>query len=107
MMPTQQKPTYTFTTQLVQDIRGQEPYTIMMGKADNEGKVDAIFIRKLHENVSLKLTGAFQSSNVEQGVLVAEVDVEHNDSLSNFKLTQGHWGYSLMQRMSPNFLAGF
>ncbi len=42
-----QKPTYTFTTQLVQDIRGQQPYTILMGKADNEGKVDAIIVRKL------------------------------------------------------------
>lgn len=34
-MQTQQKPTYTFNTQLVQDVRGMEPYTIMMGKADN------------------------------------------------------------------------
>ena len=33
-----QQPTYTFTTQLLQDIRGQEPYTIMLGKMDNEGK---------------------------------------------------------------------
>lgn len=72
-MPVQQKPTYTFTTQLVQDIRGQEPYTIMMGKADNEGKVDAILVRKLHENVSLKVSGSFQSSNVEQGLVGAEL----------------------------------
>lgn len=35
MMQAQQKPTYTFTTQFIQDIRGQEPYRIMMGKVDN------------------------------------------------------------------------
>lgn len=107
MMPTQQKPTYTFTTQLVQDIRGQEPYTIMMGKADNEGKVDAIFVRKLHKLLSLKVTGSFQSSNVEQGMLGAELELEHKDSLSVFKLGQGHWGYSIMQRLHPNLSAGF
>ena len=72
MMPAQQqKPIYSFTTQLVQDIRGQEPYTVMMGKADNEGKVYAILVRKLHPNISFKLTGSFQSSNVEQGVVMA------------------------------------
>lgn len=64
MPPVAQKPSYTFTTQLVQDIRGQEPHTIMMGKADGEGKVDAILIRKLHENINARITGSFQSSNV-------------------------------------------
>ncbi len=71
MMQGQQKPTYTFTTQLVQDLRGQEPYRIMMGKVDNEGKVDAIFVQKLNSVFSFKGTGSFQSSNVEQGVLGA------------------------------------
>lgn len=36
----------------------------MMGKADNEGKVDAIFVRKLMENLSLKLNASFMNSNV-------------------------------------------
>lgn len=71
MMQAQQKPTFTFTTQLVQDIRGQEPYTIMLGKADNEGKVDAIFVRKLMQNLSLKVNASFLNSNVEQGVINA------------------------------------
>ena len=53
MMQAPQKPTFAFTTQLVQDLRGQEPYTLLMGKVDNEGKVDAIFVRKLTENLSL------------------------------------------------------
>jgi hypothetical protein len=41
MMPmaTPQKPNYTFVAQLAHDLRGMEPYTIMVGKADNEGKV--------------------------------------------------------------------
>lgn len=71
MMQGQQKPNYTFTTQLIQDIRGQEPYRIMMGKVDNEGKVDAIYVQKLNHAISFKGTGSFQSSNVEQGVLGA------------------------------------
>lgn len=44
-----------------------------MGKADNEGKVDAIFVRKLHPMLQLKVTGSFQSSNVDQGVMGAEL----------------------------------
>lgn len=107
MMQGQQKPTFTFTTQLVQDIRGQEPYTVMMGKADNEGKVDAIFVRKLHPNLSLKLTGSFMNSNVEQGHLSAELELEHKDSMSVFKFGQGHWGYSYTQRLHRNLICGF
>lgn len=103
----QQKPTYTFTTQLVQDIRGQEPYTVMVGKADNEGKVDAIFIRKLLDNLTLKVAGSFQSSNVEQGDLSAEFELEHSDSMSVFKVAQGRWGYSIAQRVHPNLVMGF
>ncbi len=75
MMQAQQKPTFTFTTQLVQDIRGQQPYTIMLGKADNEGKVDAIFVRKLAKNLSLKLNASFLNSNVEQGAVSAELEL--------------------------------
>lgn len=71
MMQPPQKPTYTFTTQLVQDIRGQEPYTVMMGKLDSEGRIDAIFVRKLLDNLSLKLSGNFLSSDVEKGVIGA------------------------------------
>ena len=36
----------------------------MMGKADGDGKVDSILIRKLHDNIVARLTGSFQSSNV-------------------------------------------
>ncbi len=38
-MPTSNKPTYQFTTQLVRDIQMNEPRTVMMGNFDNEGKV--------------------------------------------------------------------
>lgn len=107
MMQVQQKPTYTFTTQLVQDIRGQEPYTIMMGKADNEGKVDAILVKKLTTNLSLKINAGFQSSNVEQGVVNAELEYEQRDAMSIFKFGQGHWGFSHLQRLHKNFLLGF
>jgi len=30
-------------------------------------------VRKLHPNLAVKLTGSFQSSNVEQGVVLAEL----------------------------------
>ena len=107
MMQAPQKPTFTFTTQLVQDIRGQEPYTVLMGKADNEGKVDAILVRKLTENLSLKLSGNFPNSNVEQGMIGAELELQNKDSMSVFKFGQGHWGFSFNQRLHRNLLLGF
>lgn len=73
MPPTTQKASYTFTTQLVRDIRGQEPYTIMMGKAEGDGKVDGIFMKRFNKNLMLKLTGSFQNSNLEQGVISADL----------------------------------
>lgn len=44
-----------------------------MGKIDNEGKLDAIIFRKLMRNISLKLSGSFHSTNIEEGVTSAEV----------------------------------
>jgi hypothetical protein len=35
-----------------------------MGKIDNEGKTDAIFVQKINPNLSVKVTGNFQTSNV-------------------------------------------
>ena len=46
-----------------------------MGKADSDGKVDAILMRKLHENIMLRMTGSFQNSNVEQGLLSADLEI--------------------------------
>ena len=65
MMPPQPAtPVYTFSTQLVRDIKGREPMTIMVGKVDTDGKVDSIFVRKLNEYLSLRLTGQFLSTNI-------------------------------------------
>lgn len=74
MMPTQSKPTYTFNTQLVRDIKGQDPGVVMVGKVDNDGRVDGVFVKKLTNNLSMKVTGNFQSSNVEQGVVSVDLD---------------------------------
>ena len=46
----------------------------MVGKVDNEGRVDGVFIKKLTNNLSMKVTGNFQSSNVDQGVLSVDLD---------------------------------
>ena len=78
-----------------------------MGKADGDGKVDAILIRKLTNNINARLTGSFQSSNVEQGMLSLDVEVEGRDSMSVFRMGQGHCGFSIMQRIHRNLLLGF
>lgn len=44
-----------------------------MGKVDNEGRMDAILVRKLLSNVTLKLTGSFMSSDVSQAMTSADV----------------------------------
>ena len=79
----------------------------MMGRYDSEGKIHAILIRKLSKKVNLKLEGAFQSSNVEQGSLNAELNVESNDSHTSFKLQQGLFGVGISQRLHRNLIVGF
>ena len=49
----------------------------MMGKVDNEGKLDAIFIKKLNNYLSARVTSNFHSSNVEQGIF--SLDLEYED----------------------------
>lgn len=79
----------------------------MMGKADSDGKVEGIFVRKLHPNLSFKLNAGFQSSNVEQGVINTELQLENKHSTGSFKLGQGHWGFGFNQRVHPNLIVGF
>lgn len=53
------------------------------------------------------MEGAFQSSNVEQGSLNAELNVESNDSHTSFKLQQGLFGVGISQRLHRNLIVGF
>lgn len=108
MMPPQtNNPVYTFTTQLVRDIKGREPTTVMVGKVDTEGKVDSIFVKKLNEYLSLRLTGQFMSRNLDQGMVMLDLDYEDKDSNAQLKLGPGHWGLSFMQRVHRNVMLGF
>lgn len=46
-----------------------------MGKMDNDGKLDAFFIKKLAKDISLKISSSFLNSNVEQGMLGADLEI--------------------------------
>ena len=105
-MPTQSKPTYTFNTQLVRDIKGQDPGVVMVGKVDNDGKVDGVFVKKLTDNISMKVTGNFQSSNIDQGVLSVDLDFEDKNSNQQIKFGQGHFGFNIMQKIHPRLILG-
>lgn len=107
MPPAPPKANYTFTTQLVQNIQNNEPHTIMMGKVDVDGKLDAIWIQKLRENINLRLNGSFMSSNAQQGMLSLDLEVEGRNSQSVFRLSQGHCGFNIMQRVHQNLMLGF
>ena len=107
MMPMQTKPTYTFITNLARDVRGQEPGMIMQGKVDNEGKVEGILVKKLARNLSMKVTGSFPSSNVDQGFFGLDFDFEDKNAQHNFKFGPGHFGFSMMQKVHQNLMLGF
>jgi len=46
----------------------------MVGKVDTEGKVDSIFVKKINEYLSLRLTGQFLSQNLDQGMVMIDLD---------------------------------
>lgn len=79
----------------------------MVGKVDTEGKVDSIFIKKLNEYLSLKLTGQFLSKNLDQANVMADLVYEDRDSNCELKLGPGHWGINFMQKVHRNFVLGF
>jgi hypothetical protein len=69
-------PTYTLSAQVVQDVKGMEPNTILTARMDNDGKLEAFFIKRLAPNISMRLTSMFLNSNVEYGMLAADIDIE-------------------------------
>jgi len=52
----------------------------MVGKVDTEGKVDSIFVKKLNDFLTLRLTGQFMSRNLDQGMVMMDLDYEGKDS---------------------------
>lgn len=105
------KPTYTFTAQVLKDIRGNEPRTIWVGKIDNEGKLDCIWIQKLFSNWNLRFTGHFPDSKAEKGIFGVDLEYEDKDSVSIFKVSQSPNGpffsINMMQRVHKNLMLGF
>ena len=79
----------------------------MVGKVDTEGKVDSIFIKKLNQYFSLRLTGQFMSRNLDQAMIMMDLDYEDRDSNCQLKLGAGHWGVNYMQKVHKNLMLGF
>jgi hypothetical protein len=110
---TPSKPTYTLTAQVVQDITSPQeaPGIIMMGKTDNEGRKDAIFLKKLNKNWNLKLSGNFHSSKFEDGALGVDLEYENSDCVSIAKLSHSIQGVTgtlnYMQRITDKVMLGF
>jgi hypothetical protein len=69
-------PTYTLTAQLSQDVQKGEPNTVLTARMDNDGKLEAFFIRRLAPNIMMRITSMFLNSNVEYGMLAADIDIE-------------------------------
>lgn len=69
--------------------------------------MDSIFIKKLNEAISLRLTGQFLSKNIEQGMVMLDIDYEDKDANGQLKIGPGHWGVNFMQRVHKNLILGF
>ena len=108
------KPTYSFMAQLAKDISNpyEAPGLLMMGKADGEGKVDSVLLKKLNNNLMLKLTANFMSSKTEDGALAADIDYSDADTEAAVKVQhhpmQGLIGsLQYMQKVHKNLMMGF
>jgi hypothetical protein len=108
------KPTYSFMAQLAQDISNpyEAPGLLMMGKADGEGRVDAVLLKKLTSSLMLKLSANFMSSKTEDGALAGDLEYSDHDSEAAVKLQhhpmQGLVGScQYMQKVHRNLMMGF
>lgn len=79
----------------------------MVGKVDSEGKLDSIFVKKLNDFLTCKITGQFMSKNLDQGMVMLDVDYEDKDTMAELKIGPGHWGINYIQRIHTNLMLGF
>ena len=70
------KPTYTFMTQVAQDITNptEAPGLLLMGKTDSEGRVDAVLLKKLSKNLNLKCSANYMNSKTDDAGLGADLE---------------------------------
>jgi len=108
------KPTYSFMAQLAKEVTNpyEAPGLLMMGKADGEGRVDSVLLKKLNNNFMLKLSANFMNSKTEDGALAGDLEYSDNDSEGAVKLQhhpmQGLVGsLQYMQRVHRNLMLGF
>lgn len=108
------KPNYSFMAQLAKDMTSpyEAPGLLMMGKADGEGRVDSVLLKKINSNLMLKLTANFMSSKTEDGALAGDLEYSDGDCEAALKLQhhpmQGLVGSChYMQRIHKNLMLGF
>jgi hypothetical protein len=108
------KPNFTFMTQVAQGVSSpvEQPGTVLVAKADSEGRVDSILIKRLSNRLNLKMTANFMNSKTEDGALGADLEYEDNDSSAVFKLNHHPMqglvgGLNYMQRVHRNVMLGF
>lgn len=84
----------------------------MLGKADGDGKVDSILLKKINNNLNLKLSANFMSNKTDDGALAGDLEYSDHDSEASVKLQhhpmQGLVGsLHYMQRVHRNLMLGF
>lgn len=62
----------------------------MTARMDNDGKLDAFFVKRLASNITLKLASSFLNSNVEHGMISADIDIE-STAISKHRQAQYDW----------------
>eukprot|EP00178_Gracilaria_changii_P007796 TRINITY_DN24319_c0_g1_i1.p1 TRINITY_DN24319_c0_g1~~TRINITY_DN24319_c0_g1_i1.p1 ORF type:complete len:245 (-),score=18.32 TRINITY_DN24319_c0_g1_i1:29-763(-) len=108
------KPSYSFMAQLAREVTSpyEAPGLLMMGKADGDGKVDSVLLKKLNSNLMLKLSANFANSKTDDGALAGDIEYSDNDSEGAVKFQhhpmQGLVGsLQYMQRVHKNLMLGF
>jgi hypothetical protein len=71
-----------------------------MGKVDSEGKIDGVLYRKINRNLSLKLLGSYKSSDIKNGVNLADIEISNKNYTSVIRIGEGYFGFNWMQRIS-------
>eukprot|EP00825_Cyclidium_porcatum_P021296 TRINITY_DN2379_c0_g1_i1.p1 TRINITY_DN2379_c0_g1~~TRINITY_DN2379_c0_g1_i1.p1 ORF type:complete len:367 (+),score=58.33 TRINITY_DN2379_c0_g1_i1:73-1173(+) len=106
-------PNYQLQAQFVggsiQDLmQGQDPAIVMSGKYQSDGKLEGQVIKKLNDNVLVRLAGQFEKgSDLQQAQMSLNVEYQGDYNSQAFKLGRGYLSYSLMQAIGKPFFFGF
>jgi mitochondrial import receptor subunit TOM40 len=79
----------------------------MTGRMESSGKLEAAFIKKINDWVSLRLSAFYMNSDPLNSQMHLDVDLTGNDYVHTIKFGTGLYSVNMMQTIGSKLVLGF